>query len=97
MAQAISIAYTRFHDMQALEKKNRELQEAQTQLVQAAKLAAMGQLVAGVAHEINSPLGTINSNLDVIRRLLGKIQAESLNLPDATRQKIEARSARSIR
>jgi signal transduction histidine kinase len=90
MAQAISVAYTRFHDMQELEKKNRELQEAQAQLVQAAKLAAMGQLVAGVAHEINSPLGTINSNLDVMTRLLARIQAESLNLPDGPHQKIES-------
>jgi signal transduction histidine kinase len=89
MAQNISVAYTRFHDMQQLEKKNRELQDAQTQLVQAAKLAAMGQLVAGVAHEINSPLGTINSNLDVIRRLLGRVQTESLSLPDGVRQRIE--------
>jgi len=89
MAQAISIAYTRFHDMQALEKKNRELQDAQAQLVQAAKLAAMGQLVAGVAHEINSPLGTINSNFDVMTRLLTRIQGESLNLPEAGVQKIQ--------
>jgi signal transduction histidine kinase len=89
MAQAISIAYTRFQDMQQLEKKNRELQEAQAQLVQAAKLAAMGQLVAGVAHEINSPLGTINSNFDVMSRVLRKISEESTTLPEATHQKIQ--------
>ena len=89
MAQAISIAYTRFSDMQQVEKKNRELQEAQAQLVQAAKLAAMGQLVAGVAHEINSPLGTINSNLDVMNRVLRKIEEESASFPEASSQKIQ--------
>ncbi|PYV88156.1 MAG: hypothetical protein DMG05_16035 [Acidobacteria bacterium] len=75
MAQAISVAYARFLDMRELEQKNRELREAQAQLVQAAKLAAMGQLVAGVAHEINTPLGTINSNFDVTARVLGRIRA----------------------
>jgi C4-dicarboxylate-specific signal transduction histidine kinase len=46
MAQAISVAYARFLDFEQLEKKNRELKDAQSQLVQAAKQAAMGQLVA---------------------------------------------------
>ena len=77
MAQAISVAYARFLDFQELERKNRELKEAQSQLVQSAKLAAMGQLVAGVAHEINSPLGAINSNFDVTTRAL-KLLREAL-------------------
>jgi signal transduction histidine kinase len=76
MAQAISVAYSRFLDFQELEKKNRELNETQTQLVQAAKLAAMGQMVAGVAHEINTPLGTINSNFDTTGRALKLIREE---------------------
>ncbi len=81
MAQAISVAYTRFLDIQELERKNRELNEAQTQLVQSAKLAAMGQLVAGVAHEINTPLGTINSNFDVTSRALNIIREEMTKHP----------------
>jgi len=76
MAQAISVAYSRFLDFRELENKNRELHETQTQLVQAAKLAAMGQLVAGVAHEINTPLGTINSNFDTTGRALKLIREE---------------------
>ncbi|MEW5978406.1 MAG: ATP-binding protein [Acidobacteriota bacterium] len=90
MAQAISVAYTRFVDFQELERKNQELQEAQTQLVQAAKLAAMGQLVAGVAHEINTPLGTINSNFDVTERILKRMKEHIAGLEEDSRSKLSS-------
>lgn len=44
---------------QKVEKRTEEIQEMQNQLVQSAKLASMGELVAGIAHEINNPLGGI--------------------------------------
>lgn len=55
---------------QELERRNRELlaaknavEQAHTQLVQSEKLAAVGQLAAGVAHEINNPIGYVSSNV----------------------------------
>ena len=51
-----------------LERAHRELKAAQSQLVHSAKLASLGQLVAGVAHEINNPLAFVINNLAVLER-----------------------------
>ncbi len=50
-----------------------ELQATQTQLVQSEKMAALGKLVAALAHEINSPLGVIQSSFDLSQRGTDKI------------------------
>jgi two-component system, NtrC family, sensor kinase len=44
-----------------------ELQSAQTQLIQAEKMSGLGQLVAGIAHEINNPINFIHGNLTYLR------------------------------
>ena len=54
-----------------LEQAVADLKAAQSQLVMNEKLAAIGQLTAGIAHEINNPIAVIQGNLDVLRDLLG--------------------------
>jgi two-component system NtrC family sensor kinase len=53
-----------------------ELEAAQAQLVQSAKMASLGELVAGIAHEINNPLAFALSHLDTALRALPPIEAE---------------------
>lgn len=53
-----------------LQKKVLELEETRQQLVQSEKMAVIGQLTAGVAHEINNPVAFIASNLDTLRDYL---------------------------
>ena len=56
---------------EALEGRTRELQAAQSQLLRSEKMAAVGQLTASIAHEVNNPIAVIQGNLDLARELLG--------------------------
>jgi signal transduction histidine kinase len=56
---------------QELANSNQSLQQAQAQLVKSEKLAAIGQLTASVAHEINNPIAVMQGNLDLVRETLG--------------------------
>ncbi len=55
-----------------LENANSELKEMQSQLVQSEKLAAIGQLAAGVAHEMNTPVGFVASNFQTLETYVKK-------------------------
>lgn len=57
-----------------LRQMYQQLQVAHKQLIQSEKLAAIGQLAAGVAHEINNPIGYVSSNLETLTNYVKKIQ-----------------------
>ncbi|MEC9259726.1 MAG: ATP-binding protein, partial [Pseudomonadota bacterium] len=57
-----------------LENANKHLKETQQQLLQAEKMASVGQLAAGVAHEINNPIGFVSSNLSTLKDYLSLFQ-----------------------
>jgi signal transduction histidine kinase len=56
-----------------LRQLRQELADTRTQLHQAGKLAALGQLAAGIVHEISSPLGYLNSNFGVLQEYLDEL------------------------
>jgi signal transduction histidine kinase len=79
-----------------LQAAYRELQAAQVQLVQREKMASVGQLVAGVAHELNNPIGFVFSNVstldDFVRRLRAMLDVyRAVPLPDAEAGRVRAR------
>jgi hypothetical protein len=78
-----------------LQAAYRDLQATQVQLIQREKMASMGQLVAGVAHELNNPIGFVYSNAttleDFVKRLRGMLEVyRGLPLPPADRARVQA-------
>ncbi|MFW6026254.1 MAG: ATP-binding protein [Candidatus Woesearchaeota archaeon] len=59
-------------------ESQRKIEKAQTQLVQSEKMASIGQLTAAITHEINTPIGTINSNVQMFEILLKKLSENEL-------------------
>jgi len=56
-----------------VEARTNELRDTQTQLMQAEKLKSLGQLVAGVAHELNNPIGFVHANLQLLDEYIQKL------------------------
>lgn len=73
----------------SLEETNRRLREMQSQLVQSEKMASLGQLVAGIAHEINNPLAFVINGLFLVQEGLERIAKEpEEGLPSAVRGRV---------
>ncbi len=56
-----------------VEERTAELRDTQAQLVQAEKMKSLGQLVAGVAHELNNPIGFVHANLQLLDEFIAKL------------------------
>ncbi|QFU15285.1 response regulator [Microvirga thermotolerans] len=74
-----------------LEQANHRLRETQAKLVQAAKMASLGELVAGIAHEINNPLAFIMAHQGTVERLLNDISSKVPAEPGLERSLAKAR------
>jgi len=67
-----------------LQEANRYLKSSQSALVQNEKMASLGQMVAGVAHEINTPLGYVRNNVEMLKRVFGQISELSTDYAHLT-------------
>ena len=73
-----------------VEERTAELRDTQAQLVQAEKMKSLGQLVAGVAHELNNPIGFVHANLQLLDEYIRKLSTRSAAalIPSAPREAI---------
>jgi len=62
-----------------VEGRTRELRDTQAQLVQSEKMRSLGQLVAGVAHELNNPIGFVHANLQLLDEYVEKLMRPGMD------------------
>jgi two-component system NtrC family sensor kinase len=77
-----------------LGRTNQKLRETQAYLIHSEKMAGLGQLVAGIAHEINNPLAFVINNIFIVQEALDKLGAEGAGLPPETSSKVSKMQTR---
>jgi signal transduction histidine kinase len=68
-----------------VDERTRELRETQAQLMQSEKMRSLGQLVAGVAHELNNPIGFVHANLQLLSGYIERLVVAQLDGGDVER------------
>ncbi len=98
LSNIISVSFLNTKLIEDLNKKMQELKDAQEQLIQAAKLTALGEMASNVAHELNNPLTSIigftelikeEKDAEEVKKYLEIIEKESLRARDIVNQLLE--------
>jgi signal transduction histidine kinase/HAMP domain-containing protein len=106
LSNIISVSFINVKLMENLRAQMKELKETQEQLIQAAKLAALGEMASNIAHELNNPLTSIigfselsqeETDIETIKKDLKIIEQESIRAKEIVNQLLEFARKRSIK